>query len=387
MTPMTQVMEATRTVAQPAQRRFYQPELDGLRFYAFLGVFVFHTVPSQPAFYRDLHIPLPMLWAAVVKSGSAGVDLFFALSAFLITSLLLRERSETGGLALRLFYMRRILRIWPLYFAVLGLGIVLAHTVATQSLPWFRVVGFLFFVGNWVAAASGHPNSICGPMWTVSIEEQFYLLWPLLMKLLNLRGMAVAAVVTFLAATASQMLIVLAGLSGGYIYYGSFSRCAALALGVLLALSTGRLSPLKRSMRWGVRLLLLIAGMTSWVAASAWLLDQPGTLDWRMVVGRLLVSLGAGAILLSCLGSQSLWIRSAPVVRLGKISFGLYMLHTAGILLALSLFHVAGGWRLLAVKGIGLGFTILLALGSYRWLESPFLRLKDRYATVLSRPI
>jgi peptidoglycan/LPS O-acetylase OafA/YrhL len=76
--------------------RFYQPELDGLRFYAFLGVFVYHTLPEQPAFYGSFHLPLPSLWAAVVKSGASGVDLFFALSAFLITSLLLRERQETG---------------------------------------------------------------------------------------------------------------------------------------------------------------------------------------------------------------------------------------------------------------------------------------------------
>ena len=116
-------------------RRFYQPELDGLRFYAFLGVFAFHTLPSQPAFYRQLHFPAPALWGAAASSGAAGVDLFFALSAFLITSLLMRERQQTGGISLRLFYIRRILRIWPLYFAVVGLGIVLSHTMTARAFP------------------------------------------------------------------------------------------------------------------------------------------------------------------------------------------------------------------------------------------------------------
>src|ERR1700722_5960803 len=170
-------------------RRFYRPELDGLRFYAFLGVFVCHTVPNEAKFYSDLHLPMPRLLAAVVRSGAAGVDLFFVLSAFLITSLLLRERQETGKISLRLFYIRRILRIWPLYFLVVALGIVFAHTMAnfwyyTQNLPWYYVAGYLLFVSNWVYAVFGAPQSICAPLWTVSIEEQFYLIWPVFAKML-----------------------------------------------------------------------------------------------------------------------------------------------------------------------------------------------------------
>src|SRR5271170_7667942 len=74
-----------------SERRFYQPELDGLRFYAFLGVFVCHTLPVHESSYRGLHVPLPWLWPAIVESGGSGVDLFFALSAFLITSLLFNK--------------------------------------------------------------------------------------------------------------------------------------------------------------------------------------------------------------------------------------------------------------------------------------------------------
>ena len=184
------------------------------------------------------------------SSGASGVDLFFTLSAFLITALLLRERQQTGGISLRLFYIRRILRIWPLYFLVLAVAVVLAHTVPGQSLPWYYVVGYLLFVGNWINVAFGHPLSVCGPLWTVSIEEQFYLVWPLLMKILGRRGMIIAAVVAFLLATLSQIGVVLAGLSRGYIYYGSFSRSGSLALGILLALFADRLPGLTRGMPW-----------------------------------------------------------------------------------------------------------------------------------------
>ncbi len=362
-----------------------------MRFYAFLAVFAYHTLPDRPAFYRGLHLPLPSLWAAAVKSGASGVDLFFALSAFLITALLLRERRQTGGISLRLFYIRRILRIWPLYFAVLAVAVVLAHTIPSQRLPWYYVAGYLLFVGNWINVAFGHPFSVCAPLWTVSIEEQFYLVWPLLMKILHRRGMIIAAVVAFLLAILSQIGVVLADLSPGYIYYGSFSRSGSLALGILLALFADRLPGLTRGMRG----LLLAAGLTGWIAASAWLSDQPGPFDMRTVPGRLgilvgerlVISVGAVAILYACLGCRSQLVRSDWVVRLGKISYGLYMLHFIGLLIVLDLVHPRRVWTLLATKALGLVLTVLLAWASYRWVESPFLRWKDRFATVLSRPV
>jgi peptidoglycan/LPS O-acetylase OafA/YrhL len=383
MGQLTGVLHSAPMAAAQTQRRFYQPELDGLRFYAFLGVFICHTLPFDGAFYRRLHLPIPWLWGAIAKSGAAGVDLFFALSAFLITSILLREQEESGGISLRRFYLRRILRIWPLYFLLIAVGIVLAHTMAKQSLPWYYVAGYLLFVGNWVHAVFGRPESICSPLWTVSIEEQFYLIWPLLMKMLRRRGMIVAAIVTFLLATVCRVGFMLAGSSGGFIYYGSVSRCDSLALGILLALFADRLPRLTRSVRW----LLLAGGLLGWVASSAWLNEQPGPVDIRMVLGRLIVSLAAGAILYACLHSHSKLVRGEWVVRLGKISYGLYMLHLTGILIMLSLFHPVWGWQLLATKALGFVMTVILALASYRWVESPFLHLKDKFATVLSRPV
>ncbi len=383
MGQLTGVLDVAPMETARTQRRFYQPELDGLRFYAFLGVFICHTLPFDGTFYRKFHLPMPWLWGAVAKSGAAGVDLFFALSAFLITSILLREREETGGISLRRFYLRRILRIWPLYFMLIALGVVLAHTMAKQSLPWYYVAGYLLFVGNWVHAVFGRPESICSPLWTVSIEEQFYLIWPLLMKMLGRRGMIVAGVATFLLASVSRIGFMLAGSSGGFIYYGSISRCDSLALGILLALFADRMPRLTR----GARVLLLATGLMGWVISSAWLNEQPGPVDLRMVLGRLIVSLAAGAILYACLHSHHQLVRGGWVVRLGKISYGLYMLHLTGILIMLSLFHPAWGWQLLASKGLGFVMTAILALASYRWIESPFLRLKDKFATVLSRPV
>ncbi len=383
MAQLAQVLGELPSAIAHTPRRFYQPELDGLRFYAFLGVFVFHILPETRAFYSGLHLPLKPLWMGVARSGACGVDLFFALSAFLITSLLLREREQTGGISLGLFYVRRILRIWPLYFVVLAVAVVLAHTIPSQNLAWYYLVGYLLFVGNWINAAFGRPTSVCSPVWTVSIEEQFYLVWPALMKMLGRRGMIIAAVVTFLLATLSQIGVVLTGLSIRYIYYGSTSRSGSLALGILLALFADRLPGLTR----GMRLLLLAAGLAGWIASSGWLIDQPGPLDMRAALGRLVASVGAVAILYAGLGSRSRLVTSDWVVWLGKISYGLYMLHFLGILIMVDLLHPRWGWPLLATKALGLLTTVPLAWASYRWVESPFLRWKDRFATVLSRPV
>jgi peptidoglycan/LPS O-acetylase OafA/YrhL len=383
--------DATTAQAQSV-RRFYQPELDGLRFYAFLGVFVCHTLPFDDLFYQRLHLPLPWIWGAAARAGGAGVDLFFVLSAYLITSLLLRERQKTGDLSLRSFYIRRTLRIWPLYFLVVALGLVFAHTGGEhetrwfyyQRLPWYYVLGYALFISNWIYAIFGVAQSLCAPLWTVSIEEQFYLIWPALMKRLRHRGMIIAAALTFVLSIASQVGLVLIHANPNYIDFGSASRVSSLALGILLALYADRLP---RRLSSGSRVLLVVAGVTAWVGSSAWITDNPGPISMRMVLVRLIVSIASAAILYGCIHSNTRLLTGNYVVRLGKISYGLYMFHFMGMLLALTLLHPVSRWQLIASRVLGFVLTLVLALASYRWVESPFLRLKDRFATVLSRPV
>jgi peptidoglycan/LPS O-acetylase OafA/YrhL len=385
---LIEVLDEAPPARVHVNRRFYQPELDGLRFYAFLAVFVCHTLPVDNTFYQSFNVPLPRLWAVIVRSGAAGVDVFFALSAFLITSLLLRERQETGGISLQRFYIRRILRIWPLYFLVVAVGIVIAHAMPklshfwyyTQILPWYYVVGYVLFVSNWVYAALGGPLSICAPLWTVAIEEQFYLIWPVVAKMLSRRGMMIAGIATFLFSIASQIGIVLSGVRGSYTFFGSTSHCDSLALGIVLALSVERLPKLT----CGLRLLLVAGGLIGLPVSSLLMSWLGGT---GVVLGRLIVSLASVSILYGCMYSSSKLLTGSWIVHLGRISYGLYALHFTGLLIVLSLLHPARGFYLLLAKGLGLAMTVFLASVSYRWFESPFLRLKSRFATVPSRPI
>ena len=195
--------------------------------------------------------------------------------------------------------------------------------------------------------------------------------------------MVIAAIIMFLSATVCRIIFVLTGVNGGYLYYASTSRCDAFALGILLALFAHRLPKLSGIMR----IVFIAAGIAGCIIAEVWLNGPPGPSTMLEATGRLVISLSAGAMLYGSLYSRSKLLTGSWFVSLGKVSYGLYLLHLTGILIAKDLVHPRPGFQLLATKGLGLIVTVILALASYRWIESPFLRLKDRFARVLSRPV
>lgn len=164
---------------------FYRPELDGLRFFAFFCVFIHHTLPTHIEFYLERHIPFGDFITSVAEAGRFGVDLFFVLSAYLITELLLREKENFGKVHLKSFYLRRMLRIWPLYFLAIAIATFLPHIDSTQTFPLRYVVAFLFLAGNWIVSFYDFPESVMNALWSVSFEEQFYLFWPAVIALVR----------------------------------------------------------------------------------------------------------------------------------------------------------------------------------------------------------
>jgi peptidoglycan/LPS O-acetylase OafA/YrhL len=156
--------------------RYYRPELDALRFFAFLCVFFFHAgayVSIDPVKYE---------WLSRVRAvGLFGVPIFFLLSAFLITQLLFSERERTGRIHIPSFYMRRILRIWPLYFtAFFGLAFLNQFWPGIGTDDPHAWIAFTLLCGNWYIFHHGWLAPSVDPLWSVSIEEQFYLIIPLL---------------------------------------------------------------------------------------------------------------------------------------------------------------------------------------------------------------
>jgi peptidoglycan/LPS O-acetylase OafA/YrhL len=385
---MTVAVQIPSAAAAPARaERFYRPELDALRFFAFLGVFIFHAAPRTMDFYNAAGYPhwLSSLLISIFGAGAYGVDLFFALSAYLITSLLLRERVATGALDLRGFYLRRILRIWPLYLAFVAFAAIFAALFPGQHLPMRYVVGYTLLAGNWIYAVYGLPASFATPLWTVSIEEQFYLAWPLALRKASVRIMAIIAVGILVVANAWRVWLAISAAPVEWIEYNTFTRLDPIAFGILLALFGHKLPQFTRLQR----VALLCGGAATWVAVFAFTVTGNAitVTTWRMALGHPIMALASVAVLLSVLGSQNRLLRNATLLYLGKISYGLYVLHEFAHFCAIRLVHASTPFMVVAQSIVGLTLTILLAAASYRWLESPFLRLKERFAHVQSRPV
>jgi peptidoglycan/LPS O-acetylase OafA/YrhL len=366
---------------------FYRPELDGLRFLAFFAVYIRHTMQFG-THSQHQHLPqtLGNLLGTLNIVGAFGVDLFFVLSAYLITELMLREREARGAIDVPAFYVRRILRIWPLYLTYLALAYLLTFLVSTEQLTWYHLLGFLLFSGNWVYIAHPVPT-IAAPLWSISVEEQFYLGWPWLVRHATVVRLAVLAILIVLVGMGVRCYLGLHHDYGDWITKNSFARIDGFAAGVLIAIATHNR---KLTVGTGSRLAVLLSSVAVWFwVAAAFDLDGDSTPTLSLIFGWPLVAAGAAGIVLAVLGDDSAataWLRSGPIVYLGRISYGLYVFHELGLLVAdrelPSYSESPHQWLLHWFFALTL--TIALAAMSYRWLEQPFLRLKKQRFTVVS---
>src|SRR5579884_1110409 len=240
-------MPKTKQPVNPlGQRSFYYPTLDGLRFFAFFLVFLHHA-------FEGWSSPNPVLnffLIALEKNGWAGVDLFFVLSGFLITALLVKERQEFGSFSLKNFWIRRSLRIWPLYYLALIMGFFIIPFIHTHifgitppniniNLILKEQTPFYFtLLGNWAVVLYNYPPfTNIAHLWTISLEEQFYLLWPLVLFFTkNFKKSFIAGLILILLAMAFRFYLALHGVRHPGIYVDTFARMDTLVLGSLAAL-------------------------------------------------------------------------------------------------------------------------------------------------------
>jgi peptidoglycan/LPS O-acetylase OafA/YrhL len=372
------------TITEPhgKQLRFYRPELDLLRLLAFVMVFLHHTIPYKYV----THLPLIIDFT---DACGAGLQLFFVLSSYLITELLLREHKNNGTVHVRAFFIRRILRIWPLYFAFIG-GCMLARIVFHAGVfPLPAFFAYILLAGNWYVYTHGFLPFTVGPLWSVSLEEQYYLIWPFVARAGHKRALWAASGIFFIGAYVTLYYL---GdhLAPRYaVWTNSFVEFQFFAIGAVLALALhGReiFLPL-----WVRPILLALSVASIGFAASHFQIFRDDPRPFRdLFPGYLL--LGSGIVLLFLA-----FLRAPvpsfckPLVFLGKISYGLYVFYTLSFLVqksVLSYFGLIGSAnvRMLAARTvISLFFCIAFAMISYNFLEMPFLRMKRRFTFVRAR--
>ncbi len=355
-------------VPQAKKSSFYRPELDCLRFFAFLAVFVHHTMPRSDEFYLARNLPTAL--SNISYAGAFGVDLFFCLSAFLITELLLREKEQVGHLDVKSFYIRRILRIWPLYFVFVLFAFSLTFVDSTQHFSGRQLTMFLLLAGNW-AAATTVIRSVVAPLWSVSIEEQFYLLHPLLVRKASRKQMVIICLVMVGLAFVWRAFVHFHAYSHDFAWNATFGHLDSIGYGVLLSLAGFR----KEIPVWS-RFGFLVVGLSLWFFAGG-IQDRD---DYAMA----LAALGSVAILQATIGLR---LDHPFLVRLGVVSYGLYVYHRLFLTWFNRILPSTHGWGFVLWWLLAFSCTTITALASYRWLETPFLKLKKRFTIVKSRPV
>lgn len=331
------------------------------------------------------HIPLRH-FESLLPGGFVGVDTFFVLSGFLITTLLIQEFDGTGSISLRNFYIRRVLRLGPALIVLL-LAICISSLVlfnrATALANCRDSLIALFYASNWVRVFSKNQLGLLAHTWSLSTEEQFYLLWPLILLLLLRMSkkrhyiVVVAAVIALLSWLAG-IYLASKGATAIRLCFGLDSRVDTLMIGCILGvvLSSGLMPGNARTI---VQRLLIIAAPISMVCLLAYAIVGDFIGRGLFYYGFVIIALLAAILILDVLLNRRSIVRRLLTMKwlvwLGSISYGLYLWHW-------SIFwemHRLGyrGWTVVLV---GIPLTFLAVLLSYYGMERPILKLKSRFA-------
>jgi peptidoglycan/LPS O-acetylase OafA/YrhL len=351
----------------------YIPQFDGLRGLAILSVLIGHS-----GFLEALP------HAGMLEYTRFGVDLFFVLSGFLITGILTDSKGSQHYF--RNFYARRALRIWPLYYLVLFVAFVVAPLFAPSMRPTAVSVwpAFVFYVQNIVFAyRTTYPFGL-GATWSLAVEEQFYLTWPVLVFLLKKQTLAIVSVLLVVMSLSLRLSFHFHGAPLGFVHFFTLSRLDSIAFGSLAALWLR--SPSCTLVRWRTHAYQFLGfGVAGTILARVLMHRNSSTVGYTFLAfaftGLLGISLASDPR--SSLLGRSLsagWLRY-----IGRISYGIYLLHYPLFILWARFIGSLGFYQTHKLAGNLAGFAGQIALAalaasiSWRFFEEPILRLKELF--------
>lgn len=368
-----------------SDRNHYFKRLDSLRFLCFLSVFFYHSFFTNYVHLKELGF-YHFVTRDVFANGNLGVNFFFVLSGFLITHLLIQERQFTGKIDVWKFWIRRVLRIWPLYFVCVFFGFVVFPKIkqAFGLVPeeTANPIYYILFISNFDLIASGLPDAaILGVLWSVSIEEQFYFFWPLILLLLPVRK----CWIVFLVIIVSSFVFRLFNTSRVLQEFHTLSCIGDMAFGGLAAwlFSNFFQSDTPKLPKYAI-----VSGYLVFIAFYFFRTEIASISQIIGALDRTIIAASISLIILDQSFSDKSLIdfsKCGYVNRLGRISYGLYCLHFFGILVTLQITSILGVntklWHVMFLEPmLALFITIIISEISFRILETPFLKIKRKFS-------
>lgn len=369
------------------QKRVYFENLDGIRFFCFLSVFLFHSFHTEIQTIKD-SFSYTFITEQIFKNGYLGVNFFFVLSGFLITFLLILEKKNNGQIDLKKFWIRRILRIWPLFYFCLIFGFFIFPEIklffGQTPNESANIIYYLTFINNFDFIQNGLPDaSILGVLWSIAIEEQFYLVWPIILYIFPIKRFWIP----FSSIIVSSLLF--RGANDNYLMH-EFHTLSCIgdmtigALGAWLILSFDSFKSKIESLSKPTILLIytlffLIYFFRDEISHQYYIFR---------IFERIIIAIPIIFIILEQNYSKNSFIKLSKfkhISNLGKITYGMYCLHFIGILITITIMDKIDMndklWHVLLFQTIlALSTTIIISKLSFRFFETPFLKLKNKFS-------
>ncbi len=374
---------ASEPVINPSKGGRRNDALDGFRAFAVLTVFAFHLFANPRVSWNPLR----------PAGGFLSLDVFYVLSGYLITSLLLAELDKRGRISLRSFYARRALRLFPALGVLLVVVLVAALVERNQYWSHLTLVGLpwvLLYAGNWYVVFYGAfaPLGAIGQTWSLGVEEQFYVLWPILLIFVTRRFANRARIAGILLGVAGAVMIYRFGaieflgwVARDRIYFGSDTHCDGLIVGCALAFYLSS-RPSQAPFSERAHRVIAVGAVIGTVGLIAMIMGLNYVKPFSVWFGISAAGLCTAAMVLNLvtrpLPGLSHILSLRPIVWIGKRSYGMYLWQSTVTVL----FN--------GMAGLGLGrgsaglveilVTFVIAGVSYRFVEMPFLRRKRAFS-------